>query len=307
MNAQSPDETFLTRYLLGYLAEEEQVQVEDRAFSDPAYLATLEGVEADLIDAYVRGDLRGAERLAFERRFCTSPRRLNKIEFARALMPVAAEAPALRFTASPGVAWWANLFSGRGLGPRFAAALAALTMAAGLGWLATDNAAMRSRIAAFESQGRDLQARNETAERLLSAERSRANRLASELLNQQSARPPAAPAIASLVLLPGLTRAEASRGQLVIPPSAQLARVEIQLEARDAYPQFRAELRTIDGREVLTRSNLRRRQTTAGSSVSFDVPASALAAGDYELELQGIPADRSVQELGYYYFRVLRP
>ena len=307
MDIKSPDEALLTRYLLGHLTEEAQVQVEDRAFADPDYLAVLEAVEADLIDAYVRGELPRAERPAFERRFFTSPRRLGKIEFARALAPLAAEAPVLRPAVSPGGAWWANLFANPSFGLRFATGLVALTVTAGVGWLAVENAGMRSRIAALESQGRELQVRNETAERQLSAEKSRANSLTSEQQKQQSSRRAAAPVIASLVLLPGLTRAETSRARLVIPPSAQLARIEIQLEARDAYPRFRAELRTLDGQEVLTRGDLPRYQTAAGSSVSFDVPASALGAGDYELELQGISADRTAQELGYYYFRVVRP
>jgi len=296
METQTPDEKFLTRYLLGHLSEQEQVRVEDRAFSDSDYLAALEAAEADLIDAYVRGELPRVDRLAFERRFFTSPRRLGKIEFARALAPLTAEAPALPSATSPGRPSWASLFANWSLGLRFAASLATLIAAAGVGWLAVENAGMRSQLAALESRSRQLQARSETAERLLSAERSRADRSGK-----------AAPAIASLFLLPGLTRAETSRTQLVIPPAAQLARIEIQLEARDAYPRFRAELRTLGGLEVLTRGNLAPRQSAAGPSVSFEVPASALSAGDYELALKGISPDQTAQELGYYYFRVLRP
>ena len=69
---------------------------------------------------------------------------------------------------------------------------------------------------------------------------------------------------------------------------------------------FRAELRTQRGEEVLSRSNLVRRKSGPGFAVSVDVPASALAVGDYELALKGIAADHTSQEIGYYYFGVQR-
>ena len=53
-------DTWQVKYLLGQLTEEEQVQIEDRAFTDRDYLSSLEGTEADLVDAYVRGELSDA-------------------------------------------------------------------------------------------------------------------------------------------------------------------------------------------------------------------------------------------------------
>jgi len=87
--------------------------------------------------------------------------------------------------------------------------------------------------------------------------------------------------------------------------TAQLAHIEIQLEPRDEFPRFRAELRTRGGEDVLTRSNLARRRTNSGNSVSFDVPANALSAGEYELALKGL-ADGEATDVGYYYFRVVK-
>jgi hypothetical protein len=85
-----------------------------------------------------------------------------------------------------------------------------------------------------------------------------------------------------------------------------MARIEIQLEPRDRYPRFRAELRTRSGDEVLSRSNLVRRKSGSGFSITLDVPSSALGPGDYELALQGIAADHTSQDVGFYYFRVER-
>ena len=47
-------ENLIARYLLGELSEEQQVEIEDRAFADQKYLASITAVENDLIDEYVR-------------------------------------------------------------------------------------------------------------------------------------------------------------------------------------------------------------------------------------------------------------
>ena len=79
MEHGSFDEAVVMRYLLGDLPEAAQIQVEDRAFSDPEYLRVVEAVEADLIDAYVRDELPAAERRRFEGRFLVSAERRKKI------------------------------------------------------------------------------------------------------------------------------------------------------------------------------------------------------------------------------------
>ena len=109
--------------------------------------------------------------------------------------------------------------------------------------------------------------------------------------------------IASLILLPGISRAESRAVQLVMDPAAQLTRIEIQLEARDDYPRFRAELRNAAGDEILVRSQLPSRRNADGFTVTLDIPTSALDAGQYELALKGLDS-KSVKDIGYYYFTV---
>jgi hypothetical protein len=299
MGSERVDEELLVKYLLGNLPETEEVQVEDRAFADANYLGTLEAAEADLIDTYVRGGLSQSERRAFERRFLTSPNRWGKVEFARALARVTAESaeperPALRQT-------WFSLIRGWSPAMGFAAGLAALIFIVGPSWLIVQNMAMRSRMAVLESQRHELETREQGLRRQLGEEQSRAGNLAAQRQQQQSTS--GAFAVASLVLMPGLSRAETRVEELVLTPSAQIAHIEIQLEARDDYPRFRAELRTRRGEEVLTWSNLPRHRTNTGYAVSFDVPASALAAGEYELSLKGVD-HQAVVDIGYYYFGV---
>jgi hypothetical protein len=197
---------------------------------------------------------------------------------------------------------WFSLIRGWSPALRFAAGLAALICIVGPSWLIFQNVAMRSRMAVLESQRYDLEIQEQGLRRQLGEEQSRAGTQAAQ--QQQSTG--GASVIASLVLLPGLSRAETRVEQLVLSPSAEIARIEIQLEARDDYPRFRAELRTRRGEEVMTRSNLPRHRTKTGYAVSFDVPASALNAGDYELSLKGVADRQAVADIGYYYFGVAR-
>ena len=296
MRSESIDEVVLVKYLLGNLSESDQVKVEDRAFADADYLAALEASEADLIDNYVRGGLSQADRRAFEGQFLTSPNRRSKVEFARALARVAAEStdiqrPVSRQTFISLIRAWSPPL-------RFATAFAAVICIAGPLWLLLQNAAMRSRIAILENQRHNLETSQQALRRQLDEEQGRAAQ------SQKQQPTGIAPAVAALVLLPGLSRAETAAEELVLSPSAQIAHIEIQLEARDDYPRYRVELRTRRGEDVLSRGNLPRRRTTTGYAVSFDVPASALAAGEYELSLKGVTGSQAAVDIGYYYFGV---
>jgi hypothetical protein len=111
------------------------------------------------------------------------------------------------------------------------------------------------------------------------------------------------PAVASLVLIPGVSRSAGNAARLVVAESAQLARIEIPLEPRDQYARFRIELRTRSGEEILTRNNLRAVRSSTGRAIVLDVPASALTTADYELTLQGVADGRPV-DVGYSYFTV---
>ena len=108
------DEGFIVRYLLGDLTEQEQIEVEDRAFSDPQFLQYVQAVEADLIDDYVRVGLSESERRRFERRFMASHERREKVEFARALTHLTTRSTGTEPVHPPAIAhkpmrWWAPL------------------------------------------------------------------------------------------------------------------------------------------------------------------------------------------------------
>jgi len=203
---------------------------------------------------------------------------------------------------------WASMIAlirGWSLRLRLAAAAAVLTGVAGLAGVLVANVTMRSRMANLEAENRDLSQREERVRRELGEAQERSRSLVAEIQKQQSGVPSVL--VASLVLLPGVSRAESVREKLVLSAAAQLVHTEIQLEPRDDYFRFHAELRTPSGVEILTRSDLLRRRTTTGTVVAFDVPADALAAGDYELTLKGVPSGRAAEDIGNYYISVQRP
>jgi hypothetical protein len=91
MRDDSSSDAQLVRYLLGDLTEQEQGEIEERAFRDQHYLLEIEAVECDLIDDYVRGALSEYQRRQFEERFFASADRRRKLKFARALGVIAEE------------------------------------------------------------------------------------------------------------------------------------------------------------------------------------------------------------------------
>ena len=283
--------------------------MEDRAFADRDYMGALDAAEADLIDAYVSGELPPADRRAFERRFLTSPQRLGKVEFARALARVTSEAEPVAVRAPQPAAWRSWLEPIRLWNPalRLAGAAIAVICVAGGTWLVIENEAMRSRVSVLEAQRRDLELRTNGLKQELSQAQTRADGLAAQAQNRpNSSEGPRTPLVASLVLMGGVSRAESRVEQLVVDRGAQIAQIKIQLEDRDDYPRFRAELRTRSGKEILALGDLARRRTGEGYMVSMDLPAGILATGEYELTLKGVRDGQEPQDIGYYYFRAVK-
>jgi hypothetical protein len=275
--------------------------VEDRAFADDDFRQSLEAAEADLIDEYVRGELQESDRPVFEQRFLASPQRRSKVEFAKALA-VAADAALAGTSASsrngPERSSLISLIRGWTPTLRFAVAFAAVVCVAGVSLLVIQNGVTRARIAVLENDRQSLELQLRESHRQF-AERPKA-------FPQPSSAPASAPAIASLVLFAGLTRGQEAHHDLSLGPTVQLAHIVIELDPRDDYPRFRAELRTRGGDELLTQSNLRRRRSTQGYIVTLEIPASRLAAGEYELALVGMRDGAPAEELSYSYFSVRR-
>ena len=316
MAADLNNEKLIARYLLGDLPEEQQVEIEDRAFSDKEYLALITAVENDLIDEYVRHELSQTERQQFESRFLASVERRKRVEFARALtcVPVQQRSVATQWS------WRDSLYafiSGLNPAAKFAVAAAMLLLVVGGAWLLTETLRLRSRLTQLQAQN---QARQNELQQQLETERRRNEELNARLGQEQQQREqtdeslrqlsetgsatPERPVIASLMLLPGLSRGGGEKSSLILAGDARLVRLQIGIDPDEPFKTFAVELRTAAGRQVWTRDNLTARTRGKARAVSLTLPASALKSGDYELRLSGRKEGGESEDVGFYYFDV---
>ena len=331
MAADPNSEKLITQFLLGELPEEQQVEIEDRAFGDPEFLASITAVENDLIDEYVRDEMSDTARRRFESRFLASESRRKRVEFARALAHLlpetrVTERDTRKVSATP-VSWRAALAAFiQGLNPagRIALATAALLILVGGAWLITQTLTLRSQLTRLQTQQQSQQNDRETLQRQVETERRRSEELSAQLNQEKQQRaqtdeslrrlsetvnqPSEAPRsiIASLMLLPGISRGANTQPKLILPPNASVARLQIGIEPEEDYKSFGVELRTTGGRPVWMRDGLTARSSRSGRSIRLTLPASALLPGEYELKLKGVPETGPPEDVGFYYFQVMK-
>lgn len=118
------------RYLLGELGERERAEIERAYFEDAERFQELEAAEAELIDAYVRGELLEAQARHFKIRVDESRDLTERVELARSLARYAdvhqVVAPIRRST---GFAWKLSM--------SLAAAVLVLTVGGAVLWRAS--------------------------------------------------------------------------------------------------------------------------------------------------------------------------
>ena len=325
MAADLNNEKLISRYLLGELSEEQQVEIEDRAFADKEYLASITAVENDLIDEYVRHELSDADRRKFESRFLASAERRKRVEFAKALARMQAEAPVAEKTAIPQWSWRESLYAFlSGLNPagKFALTAAMLILLVGGAWLLTTTLRLRSQLTQLQAENQSRQNQRQQLEQQIEAERRRNEELNARLNQEKQQReqsdeslrqlsetadptnPPPRPVIASLTLLPGISRGGGDKPSLVVPGDARLVRLNIGIDPEEQYKNFAVELRTTAGRQVWTRENLAARNRGGARAIGLTLPASILKSGDYELRLSGLKEGGEAEDIGFYYFDV---
>ena len=328
------NEGFIVRYLLGDLSEQEQVEVEDRAFSDADFLQNILAVEADLIDEYVRGGLYQNERRQFETRFLASSERRQKVDFAKALARVTGESVATETVRRPALTVtpdkWRHAFiaslRGASMAVRFSFAAASVVFVIGIALLVAQTVKLRGEIKQLQAERRERQQNQQTIEKQFADERTRnQEELAAafqreqqqrerneELINElerrrdESENKPSQPTVLSFVLLPGVSRSGGALPQLTVPQAARLVRLQIGIEPGDEYKSFGVELLTQGGQHLWSQKNLSARSGRSGRVVVLNLPARLLGAGQHELALKGVTDEGKTEDVGFYYFEVLK-
>ena len=317
-------ENLIARYLLGELSEEQQVAIEDQAFADQKYLASITSVENDLIDEYVRNELSPAERQRFEKQFLASAERRKRVEFARALAGVIEEAIPQKIVVRKSKSWsWMDSIYAfiNGLAPtaRIAFVSAVPLLLIGAGYLGLETLRLRRELTELRTAN---QSQQNSQQQALELERHRNEELNAQLNQEKQQReqtdeslrelseagdavnPAPPPVIASLTLLPGLSRGGDNKPSLVLPEDARLVRLQIGIDPEEPYKSFGVDLRTSAGSQVWTRENLKARNRRGARAVGLTIPATALKSGEYELRLRGVTESGAAEDVGFYYFNV---
>jgi hypothetical protein len=321
------NEELLVQYLLGKLPEAKQVEIEDLAFQDWQYLQQLQDVENDLIDEYVRGEIPPEQRVEFERHFLASAERRRKVEFARALATASPEPekaevvrPAVTKTRETGKENFLVAFIRRLTPmPAFALTAAALALVVGGIWLLTDRSRLRSQLSDLKAARQADDTKRRELEAQLANEKERSQVLTAQIQQQQkepdngaqhqqreSATPTPSSAIVALALLPGLPRGSTNVPKLELTSATGTVRLQVGLDPQDDYQRFRVELNTQQGKLAWSQANLSAHTTRMGRAVILNLPAKTLQAGRYELALKGTNAAGASEDLGYYYFEVVK-
>ena len=315
----------IVRYLLGELSEEEQVKIEDRAFADQKVLQEILAVEQDLVDDYVCGDLPEGKRRNFETHFLASGERRKKVAFARALAAVVNERSASQedraaMTVPLAPSWRTRLtaiFTRPLTAYSFAAASLVLFVVGS--WLVVDRIRLRSELTQLRSKQDSQLAQRQQLERELANERLKNEEL---LANRGTSAPqtpspetvpgsshppePTSPIIATLVLLPGMSRGSASVPQVSVAKDASLLRLQIGVDPQESYERYRVELRNEKGQRVLAQGNLAAHVRHNGRNITLSIPIEVLENGRYEVALKGIAKIGETEDVGFYYFDVLK-
>lgn len=327
MAANLNREKLIAQYLLGGLPEEQQVEIEDRAFQDQEYLASITAVENDLIDEYVRDEMPETVRQNFENRFLASAERRKRVEFAKALTQITSEyAFKEKGAVAPVSVSWRDSLDAffRSLNPvaKFAMAAVVLLVLVGGAWLVTETLRLRTRLTTLQAENQSRQNERQTLEQQMDHERRRAEELTARLNQEKQQRehteeslrkltetpnvntPAPRSIIASLTLLPGISRGGGDKPSLVLAPEASLVRLQIGIDPEEQYKRYAVDLRSVAGRQVWTRENLTARDRRGARSIGLTLPAAALKPGEYELKLTGVTEGGATEDVGFYYFEV---
>jgi hypothetical protein len=306
---RTTDQIPIRRYLLGDLAEEERVRVENQYLANGEVFEELLAVENDLLDSYVRGELTEDERKRFESKYLTSQERRNKVEFARALRHASALERELVQTQAISLQKriWAA-FSAQRRMPQWTLVAAVGLISATGSWLIFQNHRLRVDLQRALAVQASLQ-QEESALRQHVTEYE-ANPKSQVQENQQDSEVAKLETPMQLEetlrLTPGTPRgiSEPHNSFSLLPTTS---RVQIQLVLdRDEYQRYKVALLTAEGKEVLHDKALQSSLIDGSTMVVCRVPARSIPPGDYIVRLTGQLANGNEEDVASYGFSVLR-
>jgi hypothetical protein len=327
MKDEADNEKLLTRYLLGSLPEDRQLQVEGEFLSDDQSYERLLVLENELFYDYAQNKLSHGERGQFEKKFLSSERNRKSAMIASALAHRMSQSAPVE-TIENGAAdretqrFWQSLksyFVAQSAAMRVSlAALATVSLA--LIWLVIGIVGLRNEFNQFRAQ---RAAQEDRLRQQSQQERVRADELNLKLeretheiamLRQKLSKTRAqsggqgqrAPSVISLALDPSPVRELSRDNKLDLQPGAHLLKLQLKLKGAVEYKTYRVTLLTIEGVDIWSQGMLQANRTGSGRSIDLWLPTRTLAPGVYELRLKGYGSDGTLEETRDYYYLSVR-
>lgn len=284
----------LVRYVLGLLPDKDAERLDEQSIVDDEVAARLRSVENDLVDAYVCGTLEGEWLERFESWYLASPRRRDKVAFARQFLTAIDRLPTHAATVTPSVTALPGPVSRR---PPFIWLASAAVLLLVCGALLLQDVRLRRGLLDAQQDGAVLDERGRELARQLGEQRVTTDALRKELERLHTAQPLA------LVLRPQ-TRAAAVAPVIAVPAGLDAVAFELELEASD-FPRYEVALKDFATNRQLWRSGI---LTPAPSrrppALSVAVPAGLLRPQHYSLELSGGSLGAAFTPVGSYAFQM---
>ncbi len=315
------DPELLRKYLYGDLSEQELDVLENGLFTDPELSDQLDLLENDLLDEYIRGEMDQRERQLIETEYLVNRTRRNRLEAARVLHEQLLDLPArsAAFTPKEPIGIWSKLaaaFWPQNLA--FSGGVAAFLLFGAIAtWMLlgtrdeslvqiddpteTGNALVNADIAPGGEMPETgvLQPVPEPGNKL---QNSRPESGSSNGDKTNGEVIPEPKRVFAFTLLPAMRNS--TRTAVNIPDRAENVRVTIVHDNQRAFARYRAVLTGSDGNVIRQRDF--RVNASPGAPLIFNVPASLLRSGTYEIELSGITKEGRSEAVKFYEFNVTR-
>jgi hypothetical protein len=320
------DDALLRLYLLGLLSAEDSEQLDELTVTSSEFVARLQAIEYDLIDAYAAGELSGEMLTAFKAGYPTFATGRAEIEFAKAFLAYHARsgtgAAASTSGSGPspargGSRFWPRAWRWRSDSfPRWTVAIAATLVAVMTGVLLAEHQSLRHDMDSVRAARVALDDRTRALQQQLDGQRSLGAATATELARLQDSLAAighhavggafAMPTvIASFVLSPAM-RGSADLTTITLPPKTDAVRLQLPLEGQ-RFPRFTAVVRdATSNRIVWQATGLSPIAGRDESATTITVPARLLKSRTYMIELTGVRPRKAPEPLSPYAFQVKR-
>jgi hypothetical protein len=293
------DDGQLVRYLLGLLPDEEAERLDEQSIVDDEVAARLRVVEDDLVDAYVSGTLGGETLERFESVYLASPRRRERVAFAKRLLAAVSRGPESGAEQIVGATPPPEQHERAVRRGWFTWSLAAALLVS-CGALVLQDVQLRRVLTEARREGAAADQRLRALSDQLAEQRA-----VNTTMTQQRAHVRAVEPVAAIALvLPPQTRGVGPVSLIAVRPGAEVVPLDLQIEAGD-FARYEVSLTDPATNRILWRSPVLTPTSRRQPVVSVFVPASLLKPQHYSLDLSGRHAAGASAIVGSYVFQVV--